>query len=459
VGKSYSLIPKKVKKIETENRKIVTEIPAADSIPILETLREYEPRSMSGQPPVVWDRAEGINVYDKYGNKWLDFSSGVLVTNAGHSHPEVVRRIKGQIEKTLLHNYCFPSEIRATLVKKIADLSPDPLKKVFLLTTGSEAIECAIKLARTSGEKYGKKYIISFEGAFHGRTLGSQMAGGIPSLKDWILNPDPYMVQVPFPGDPRCKDRSFEYFEKCLQTEKISREEVCAVISETYQGASAAFMPDEYAKSLRQWCDKNNILLIFDEIQAGFGRTGTMFGFQHYGVLPDIFTLGKGISSSLPISAVVGKEEVMDQYDPGTMTSTHTGTPLSCAAALGSIEALKKENLIENAKEMGNVFERELKKIKDKYSRVGFVCGKGLVWALHIVAEKNSDEPDSDFAFEVVGRCVEKGLLFFAPVGLGGAVIKISPPLVINEEAILEGCSVLDESIREVGGVSKEWKK
>lgn len=455
MGKSYSIVPKKVEKIETKNRKIVTEIPAPDSIPVLETLREYEPRSMSGQPPVVWDKAEGINVYDKYGNKWLDFSSGVLVTNVGHSHPEVVRRIKKQIEKTLLHNYCFPSEIRAELVKKIADLSPAPLKKVFLLTTGSEAVECALKLARTWGLKRNKKIVISFEGAFHGRTLGSQLVGGTPALKQWVSNPDRNIHQMPFPGDPRCKDKNFSLFEKKLIEFGVDSKDVCAVIVETYQGGNAAFLPVEYAQSLRKWCDKNEVLLIFDEVQAGFGRTGKLFGFQHYGVFPDIFTLGKGISSSLPLSAVVGRQEIMDQYDPGTMTSTHTGNPLSCAAALGSIEALKKENLVENAREMGKVFERELTKIKNKYSNVGFVCGKGLVWALHIV-KKDSDEPDGDFAFEVVGRCIEKGLLFFAPVGLGGAVIKISPPLIINEEAILEGCSVLDESIREI---EEEWKK
>lgn len=448
MGKAYPLIPKKVKRIETKYRRIITDIPVPESIPILEKLRKYEPISMTGQPPIVWDKAVGINVYDKYGNMWLDFSSGVLVANAGHGNEYVLNEIKKMIEKPLLHNYCFPSEIRAQLVEKIANLSPEPLKKVFLLTTGAEGIECAIKLARTYGKKKNKKVIVSFEGAFHGRTLGAQMIGGIPDLKDWIINPDPDIIQVPFPGDPRCKDKSFDLFFKTLKEKGIKENDVCAVISETYQGGNASFMPVEYAKSLRDWCNKNDIILIFDEIQAGFGRTGTFWGFQHYGIIPDIFVLGKGISSSLPISAVVGREDIMNQYQPGTMTSTHTGNPVCCASALGSIKYIEENKLWENALKMGEIFERELNKLK-KYEILRFVCGKGLVWGLHIT-KKNSDQPDPDTAFEIVGRCFEKGLLFFAPVGYKTSTIKVNPPLIINEEAIIEGCSVIEEAIKEI---------
>ena len=234
----------------------------------------------------------------------------------------------------------------------------------------------------------------------------------------------------------------------------INPKNVCAVITETYQGGNASFMPKEYVKKLRKWCDENEVLLIFDEIQAGFGRTGKLWGFQHYEVLPDIFCLGKGISSSLPISAVVGRKEIMDLYEPGTMTSTHTGNPVCCAAALGNIKFIEENRLYENAEKMGKVFEKRLNQLKEKYGVVGFVCGKGLVWGLHIVKE-GTEEPDSELAFEIVGRCVEKGLLFFAPVGYGGATIKICPPLIINEEAIEEGCDVIDEAIKEV---LEEWR-
>jgi len=451
MGKAYPLEPVEVKQVMTKYRKIVTKIPVPESIPVLEKLRQWEPRSMSGQPLVLWHRAKGVNVFDAYGNMWLDFSSGVLVANAGHGNPRICRAIKEMVSRPLLHNYCFPSEIRANLVEKIASLSPEPLKKVFLLTTGSETIECAIKLCRTAGRKISpaKKIIVSFEHAFHGRTLGSQMAGGIPALKEWIGNIDPDMIQVPFPGDPRTQDRSFDVFINTLKEKGVNFDNICGVISETYQGGSAAFLPVEYAQKLREFCNQHNAILVFDEIQAGFGRTGTFWGFQHYGVIPDIFTLGKGISSGLPISAVVGKPEIMDLYEPGTMTSTHTGNPVCAASAIANIDYIVEKNLAEHANKMGKIFEKQLTKIKEKFPCVGFVNGKGLVWALSIV-KPGTIEPDGDTAFEIVRKCVEKGLLFFAPVGFGGASLKISPPLIIKKDAIIEGCSVIEEAIAEV---------
>lgn len=449
MGKSYPLIPKRVPYVETKYRRIKTKIPVPESIPVLEKLREYEPVSMSGQPPVVWDRAEGLNVYDRYGNKWLDFSSGVLVANAGHGNPLVLKEIKSQLDKPLLHNYCFPSEIRSAAVEKIAGLSPAPLKKVFLLTTGAEAVECAIKLARTYGRTQNKKVVISFEGSFHGRTLGAQMLGGLPELKKWIPYIDRDIYQVPFPGEPRCADKSFEYFEKKIEGLGINPADVCAVISETYQGVNAALMPAQYAKKLRGWCDKNGAVLIFDEIQAGFGRTGKMFGFLHYGILPDLFCLGKGMSSSLPMSAVVGRADIMDQYEPGAMTSTHTGNPLSCAAFLGSIKAVEDNRLVENAAAMGRIFKKELARIYERFDCIQFLCGEGLVWGVQI-GRKGTVAPDAETAFKIVEKCTEKGLLFFAPVGLGSGTVKINPPLTINEEAVLEGCAVLEEAVQEV---------
>jgi len=450
MGKAYSLEPRDVQKVETKYRRIATKIPVPESLPVLEKLREWEPRSMSGQPVVVWHRAKGVNVLDAYGNMWLDFSSGVLVANAGHGNSKICRAIKEMVSRPFLHNYCFPSAVRADLAEKIGQLSPAPLKKVFLLTTGAESIECAIKLSRTAGKdiRPEKKIVVSFQQAFHGRTLGAQMVGGIPALKEWIGNLDPDMVQVPFPGDPRATDRSFEVFENTLREKGVNFDNICAVLSETYQGGSGAFLPVEYAQKLRKFCDDHRAFLIFDEIQAGFGRTGTLFGFEHYGVLPDIFTLGKGISSGLPVSAVVGRPEILDLYEPGTMTSTHTGNPVCAASALANIEFIVEKNLVKNAARMGKVLEKRLNEIKARHPSVGFVCGKGLVWGMGIT-RAGTMEPDGDTAFEIVRRCVEKGLLLFAPVGFGGAVLKIAPPLVIKKDAVLEGCAVLEEAIAE----------
>src|SRR5438045_3505230 len=202
MGKEFSIVPRTVAPVSTKYRRIVSQLPHPDSLATIEALRKFEPQSMRGQPPLVWERAEDIFVFDKYGNQWLDWSSGVLVTNAGHGAPEIKQAIMDQIQKGLLHNYCFPSLERAALVECLAGLAPEGLKKVFLLTTGSEATECAIKLARAHGIKAGGEKKVGFVGfarGFHGRTLGAQQAGGMAGQKAWIVNLDPAIINVPFP--------------------------------------------------------------------------------------------------------------------------------------------------------------------------------------------------------------------------------------------------------------------
>ena len=449
-GKSYSLTPTAVPKVNTKYRRIVTKIPVPQSLRILEDLRKYEPLSMTGQPLVVWDRAEGCQVYDKWGNMWLDWSSGVLVTSAGHGRREIIDAVCKQAKHGLLHNYCFPSEIRARLAKRLVQLTPRKLSKAFILTTGSEATECALKLARTHGLKVGGKRkigIISFESAFHGRTMGAQMIGGSPPLKEWIVNLDPSMWQVPFPDGYWVEDTSFDFFLKSLRKMKVKPGMVAGVITETYQGGGASFAPRKYIQELARWCRDNDIVLIMDEVQAAFGRTGKLFGFEHYGIVPDLMCCGKGISSSLPLSATIGRRDLMDQYPPGSMTSTHTGSPVCCAAALANLDIIMKEKLWQNAARVGKIMCRELKKIQKKYPDViGSVQGKGLVAALHMT-KPGKKEADYDLAFEVVRRCVEKGLLFFSPVGASS--VKIAPPLIVNEDQVLDGCAVIDEAIGE----------
>lgn len=449
---TFDLTPRKVPSVCTKYRRIVTEIPVPESIPILTRLRQHEPQSMGGQPLVLWDRAEGIHVYDRWGNMWLDWSSGVLVTNAGHGHPKIRQAILDQVNHGLIHNYCFPSEIRAAAVEALAEVAPDGLKKVFLLTTGAEACECAIKLARTHGRKVGgngKITVVTFQNAFHGRTLGAQMAGGIPSLKEWIVNLDKDMVQVPFPDGFRCPDTSFDLFLKSLEKQGVKPESVAGVMTETYQGGNASFAPPEYIQKLRQWCDAHKALLIFDEVQAGFGRTGTYWGFEHYGVMPDLICCGKGISSGLPISAVIGMPEIMDLYPPGSMTSTHTGNPVCVAAVLANLQVIREEQLVENSARMGEILQPELRRVAGKFPRhVGAVHGKGLVASLHMV-KPGGIEPNAPLATDIVRRCIEKGLLMFAPVGFGGASVKVAPPLITGEEAIRESLQVLEEAIQE----------
>jgi 4-aminobutyrate aminotransferase/diaminobutyrate-pyruvate transaminase/4-aminobutyrate aminotransferase/(S)-3-amino-2-methylpropionate transaminase len=451
MAREYDLTPKSVRPVETAYRRIATALPVPESLPILERLARYEPVAMRGQPPILWDRAEGFQVWDAYGNCWVDWSSGVLITNAGHGRAPIAEAVARQAAKRLLTSYCFPSEIRAQLVERLATLLPDPLKKVFLLTTGSEAVECAIKLCRTYGVKLGgraKHIIVSYDKAFHGRTLGAQQAGGIPALKEWIVNLDPGFVQVPFPDGFWNEDTSFESFERHLFEQGVEPQNVAGVILETYQGGSAAFAPRPYMQALRQWTSGHKALLVCDEIQAGFGRTGTLWGFEHYGIVPDLACFGKGISSSLPLSAVVGRPDVMDLFGPGTMTSTHTGNPVCCAAALASIELVVEENLAANAGRVGGLLHEKLRGMKARYPQIGCVQGKGLVGGV-ICIRPGSKEPDGDLAWEVVGRSVEKGVLMFSPVGFGGSTIKICPPLVITEEALLDSLAGFEEAFAE----------
>ncbi len=452
MGKEFNITPRTVPPVETKYRRIATPIPHPDSEATLEKLRQFEPQSMRGQPPVVWDRAEDIFVYDKHGNRWLDWSSGVLVTNAGHGPKEIRDAILAQVNSGLLHNYCFPSEERAALIEALARVAPEPLKKVFLLTTGSEATECAIKLARAHGIKVGGRQkigVVGFERGFHGRTLGAQQAGGMAGQKAWIVNEDPAILNVPFPDGYWQTNNSFDTFLAALKQRGLAPEDVAGVMMETYQGVGPDFAPVEYVRRLVEFCKQYHAVLIFDEVQAGFGRTGKFWGFEHYGVTPDLICCGKGISSSLPLSAVIGRPDIMDQFPPGSMTSTHTGNPVCCAAALASLKKILADKLTENAAALGPVLLAGLKQIQARHPDVvGHVTACGLVGGMQIV-KPGRKEPNHDLAHAIIERCVWKGLLLFSPVGAWGQTVKIAPPLTIPREALEEGLAVLSEAVAE----------
>jgi 4-aminobutyrate aminotransferase / (S)-3-amino-2-methylpropionate transaminase / 5-aminovalerate transaminase len=334
--------------------------------------------------------------------------------------------------------------------------APRPLDKVYLFTTGSETTECAIKLARTYGQTLNrdKIVIITFHNAFHGRTFGAQMAGGIASLKRWIKEPAPGFYQVPFPDGFRTPKYTFSDFLRSIGADGLDSHRIAGVMLESYQGGGASFAPIEFIQSLRDWCDEHQIQLIFDEVQAGFGRTGRYFAFEHYDVVPDIICCGKGMSGSLPISAVIGKSVVMDLQEPGEMTSTHAGNPICCAAALASLEIIDEEHLVEKAKNLGEILHDDLAKLKLDHEMIGAVHGKGLVAGLHII-DPQTGEPDGERAAEIVYQCFIRGLLLFAPLGFGGATVKICPPLTITAEALKEGVEVLDQAIRAIGKTSQ----
>lgn len=450
---TYDLTPVEVPLVETRYRSIKTKIPVPESLPVFEALKASEAQSMMGQPPVVWHKASDFTVEDKWGNRWIDWSSGVLITNAGHSHPVIADALRTVIDQGLLASYVFVHEQRAELCGMLKSISPDPDNyRVFLLSTGSEATENCIKLAKTYGAAKhgpGKKYFVSFNNAFHGRTMGAQLAGGMEKQKNWIIDRDRTFVQVPFPDGYKNEDTSFGLFLSTLAKLGITGEEIAGVMVESYQGVGPDFMPVEYARKMETFCRTHDIVMIYDEVQSGFGRTGRMFCYEHYDVKPDLIACGKGISSSLPISAVIGRQDIMGLYQPGSMTSTHSASPLPVAAAIANLKIILNENLVGHAAKMGEVLIPELARIQKKYpSRLGCLQGKGLVAGIQAV-KAGTKEPDPETAQKINIACMQRGLLMFAPVGVAGECIKIAPPLTITEDALRESIQVFEEAVEE----------
>lgn len=457
-GYDFSHKPIKVPLVNSKYRRIATLLPVAESLTILEDLEKYESRSMHGQLPIVWDRAIGFQVFDAYGNCWIDFTSTIFLANTGHSNPHVIEALQNLLDKKLLHTYTFANENRAKFLKKLIEFIPEPLEKAFLMSSGTEAIECAIKLMRMNGRKThpAKPGIISFYGSMHGRTMGAEMLGGNQAKSDWIgyLDPNIYHLPFPYPWLVKEKDQSnydwAEHFRndlRNLQKNGLRIETVAGFMIESYQGWGAIFYPKEYIQELVKFARENDILVAFDEIQAGIGRTGKLFTYEHYEVEPDLVCLGKGLSSSLPLSAVVGRKEIMDLPDIGSMSSTHSGNPLCCAAGIANLEVIESENLIQESARKGKILHKKLNELKNKYpERISYIFGKGLVAGV-ILKNPVTGEPDSEFASKVSERCMQKGLLV---VHTGRESIKIGPPLIIPDEALLEGVAVLDEAIEEV---------
>lgn len=444
--REFPLEPQAVTPVETKYRRIQTRIPVPESIETLKKLRDLEATSMSGQPPIIWHHGDNFTVSDAFGNRWIDFSAGVLVTASGHARREIIDAITQTAQQGLYHAYCFPTDVRLKLVEKLKSMMPAPLERVFLVTTGSEATEVCIKLMKTNGRKVGgpeKNVIVTFDNAFHGRTMGAQLAGGAPALKAWI-GEDPTFVQVPYPDGFRQEDVSFTVFEKTLTATGISPDRVCGVMSETYQGCNAALMPTKYAQDLRAWCDRHGAVLTFDEVQAGFGRTGTVFGFMHYGIVPDLVACGKGMSGGMPSSAVLGTDELMSLYGPGEMTSTHSANPICSAAALANLQIIERDGLVDNAARLEGTLTEGCRKIAAATGgKVGRWDVNGLVGALQFTLPGTKD-PDPETAWSMVQQAVGQGVMLFAPVGVGGGAVKINPPLSITEDALVEGLEVLE---------------
>ena len=438
--------------------RIVTELPGPKAQELLALSRKYEPRSMSDQVPMVWARGERVWLEDVDGNVFLDFTSGVLVVNAGHSHPRLVAAMQEQAGR-VVNTYDFVNEWRPRLAQRLIEITPPNLDKAVILTTGAETTEAAIKLARKFTGRYE---IIAFHGAFHGRTYGAMSIGGKrstagmkgfgPFLPGVVFAPFPYCYRCPFGQTPDdCRLHGTDYLDWLVETE--TEDNVAAVIVETYQGAAGSIMaPEGWFPKLEQWCRERDILLIIDEVQASFGRTGKLFGFEHYGITPNLLCLGKGVSSSVPLSAIVGEGRIMDALTPGTMGSTHGGNALCARVALENIDVIIDEHLSENAARIGEVMMRRFQELQQRFPSIGDVRGLGLVFGLELVTDRQTREPDPQLTRRIIEAAYRRGLLLIAPIGFYGNVLRIAPPLVITEDEAVAGVDLLAEAIAEVTG-------
>jgi len=453
-GLGFSHVPKEVKRIKTKYRSIVTKIPVPESLPILERVYETESHSMHGQLPIIWDRAEGVQVYDAWGNKWLDFSSTIFVTNAGHGNKRILEALNKVINKPLLHTYTFTSPERFEYLNYLIANTPKQFEKAFLLSAGTEATEATLKLMRLNGIKLGKKKggILCFEGNWHGRTLGAQMMGWNPSQKEWIgyLDPNIYHLPFPYPWKSEAIQNPRKFFRdsirELIESKNINpKTDLCGIMMETFQGWGAVFYPKEFVQEVSLFAKENDLLLTFDEMQAGFGRTGELFGYMNYGVEPDLLACGKGASSSLPLALVLGSKEIMDLPGIGSMSSTHSANPLVCAAGLANMQALIEDGMIENSKKLGVVFHEQLSLLQKKYSNyVSSVQGIGLLAA--VIFTDSHKKPLSELCDLISEKCLQTGLLV---VHTGRESIKLAPPLVINEEELLEGLEAFSNAVEE----------
>ena len=448
---TFSHKPKEVEKISTKYRSIKTPIPVPESIPLLEKMYSLESKAMHGQLPIIWDKADNFQIYDKWGNIWLDFTSTIFVANAGHGNKKIIKALKNVITKPLLHTYTYASEERINYLNYLISNTPKQFEKAFLLSAGTEATEAALKLMRLNGKKNGKNKggVVCFNGNWHGRTMGAQMMSGNNEQKEWIGYRDPniYHLNFPYPWEVSNPKEFFNHEIKKLLDEKglDPKKDLSGFMLETFQGWGAVFYPKEFIEEVVKFAKKHNILVAFDEMQSGFGRTGKLFGYQHYGIEPDIICCGKGASSGLPLSIVLGSREIMDLPEIGSMSSTHSANPLVSIAGEENLKTILNDGLITNSEKLGKLFHEKLNDLKNKYpDHIEHTQGKGLLAALIFIDK--SGNVLSELCDEICERAFQKGLLV---VHTGRESIKLAPPLTITEEALLEGINVLDECIQE----------
>jgi 4-aminobutyrate aminotransferase len=407
---------------------------------------------------IVVKKASGIYVEDENGRRFMDFTSGLATTNIGHNHPLVMEAIKKQAG-AFIHSGCiFHYEQLVALSEKLGKVTPPGLDMFFYGNSGAEAVEGAIKLARFYTQKQG---VVAFTGGFHGRTFGamSLTTSNIRYRKRY----QPFVPSIyhsPYPYCFRCffGQRAGSCGMDCIENlERLFKhlvpvEEVACMIIEPVLGEGGYVVPPRgFLGRLREICDRHNILLVFDEVQAGMGRTAKWFASEHFGVVPDIMTIAKGIASGMPLSAIASRMENMREWAPGAHGTTFGGNPVSCASALATIEAIEREGLLAHAASVGEFAIGRLREMKEKHERIGDVRGLGLMIGIEFVGKQG--EPDTEGLKRILEYCLGKGLVLLE-CGVDKNIIRLAPPLPVTREEMARGLDILEEAITATGGGS-----
>src|SRR4030067_1077963 len=401
--------------------------------------------------PVI--HAEGVYLFTADGRRYMDFTSGIAVTNVGHGHPRVLAAAREQMEK---FSHCAVGiTVHEPLMKLSEALSmamPEGMEMFFYGNSGAEAVEGALKLARFVTRRPG---IIAFEGSFHGRTYGATSVTSMksknrkhyePMLSGIYFAPYAYPYRCPEGNDDATVigwsiaglQNIFDHY--------IVPEDVAAILVEPVQGEGGYIVPPKgFLHAIRDIFDEHGILLIFDEVQTGFGRTGQMFAAPSFNVNPDIMSIAKGIANGFPLSATVASRKLMSRWSAGSHGTTYGGNPISCAAALAVLDVIRDENLLQNCREIGDFFLEALRNLKGKYPFIGDVRGIGLMVALEVIKPGSNKEPDGYADFSILNHCLDRGLVGYM-AGIQGQVIRFMPPLNVTHEQVSEAVNILDIS-------------
>lgn len=409
-------------------------------------------RGVGMQTQIYADRAENAEIWDKDGNRYIDFAAGIAVVNTGHRHPRVIQAVKDQLDRfTHTCHQVVPYENYVALAERLNALVPgDFEKKTIFATTGAEAVENAVKIARFAT---GRSAIVAFTGAFHGRTfMGMTLTGKVQPYKAGFGAMMPDVYHLPFPNELHgvTQQDALDALDKLFKAD-VDPGRVAAIIVEPVQGEGGFYpVPSGFMQKLRSLCDDHGMLLIADEVQTGFARTGKLFAMEHHGVAADITTMAKGLGGGLPISAVTGRAEIMDAPNPGGLGGTYAGNPLGVAAAHAVLDIIEEEALCDRAERLGQRLKQRLASLRDDVPEIIDIRGPGLMNAVEFNVA-GTDKPSPEFTNKVKDEALKRGLILLT-CGVYGNVIRFLPPLTVPDAVFDEALDVLEDSVRAARG-------